>query len=65
MLREVLLLLMVVALVVVSTVRTVRNGSFVGSRGGVGRHGGITLLVRWGSIAVCRWIHGLVCLCRT
>lgn len=66
MLREMLLLLLLmIALVVVSTVGTVRNGSFVGSGSGVGRDGRIALLVRWGSIAACRWIHGLVRLCWT
>ncbi len=67
MLREVmvLLLLLMVALVVVSTVGTVRNGCFVGSRSGVGRDGGVALLMRWGSIAACSRIHGLVCLCWT
>lgn len=66
MLREVvLLLLMVVALVVVSTVGTVHDGCFVGERSGVGRDGGVALLLRWGSVAACRWMHGLVCLCWT
>lgn len=66
MLREVvLLLLLMVALVVVSTVGTVRNGCFVGSRSGLGRDGGVALLLRWGTIAACRWIHGLVRLCWT
>lgn len=49
-----LLLLLMVALVVVGTVR---DGCFVGSRSGVGRDGGVALLLRWGSIAACRWIH--------
>lgn len=68
MLREVVvvvLLLLMVAVVVVSTVGTVRNGCFVGSRSAVGRDGGVALLLRWGSIAACRWMHGLVCLCWT
>ncbi len=49
-----LLLLLMAALVVVGTVR---DGCFVGSRRGVGRDGGVALLMRWGSIAACRWIH--------
>lgn len=61
----VVLMLLMVALVVVSTVGTVRDGCFVGSKCGVSRNGGVALLLRWGSIAACRWIHGLVCLCRT
>lgn len=64
-LREVLLLLlMVVALVVVSTVGTVHEGGF-GGGGGLGRDGGVALLLRWGSIAACRRMHGLVRLCWT
>lgn len=63
-LREVLLLLLMVALVVVSTVGTVHGGGFDG-RGGLGRDGGVALLLRWGSIAACRRMHGLVCLCWT
>lgn len=61
----VLLLWLMVALVVVSTVGTVCNGCFVGSRGGLGGDGGVALLLKWGSIAACRWIHGLVRLCWT
>ena len=64
LLREVLLLLLMVALVVVSTVGTVHEGGFVG-RGGLGRDGGVALLLRWGSIAACRRMHGLVSLCWT
>lgn len=73
MLREVVLLLMVVVVVVlmvvllllvapivVSTMCTVRGGRFVGNRSGEGRDGGVVLLLRWGSIAACRWMHGLV-----
>lgn len=60
-----LLLLLLVAVVVVSTVGTVRYGCFVGSRTGVGRDGGVALLLRWGSITACGWVHGLVCLCWT
>lgn len=66
MLMEVLLLLMVVVvLVVVSTVGTVRNGCFVGSRTGLCRDGRVALLLRWSSIAACRWIHGRVRMCWT
>lgn len=59
MLREVMLLLLMlmVALVVVRTVGTVRNGRFAGNR-----DSGVALLLRWGSIVGCRWIHGGVCL---
>lgn len=70
MLREVVLLLMVVVVlmvvlllvapIVVSTMCTVRGGRFVGNRSGEGRDGGVVLLLRWGSIAACRWMHGLV-----
>lgn len=52
-----LLLMLMVALVVVSTVGTVRNGRLAGNR-----DSGVALLLRWGSIVGCRWIHGGVCL---
>lgn len=54
-----MLLLLMVALVVVSTVR---EGCFVESWGGLGRDDGVALLLRWGSITACRWMHRLVCL---
>lgn len=63
MLREVVLLL--VSLVVVSTVGTVRDGCFAGSRTGLDRDGGVALMLRWGPIAACRRVHGLVRLCWT
>lgn len=47
-----------VALVVGSTVGTVCNGRFVGSA--LGGDGGVALWMRWGSVASCRWIRGLV-----
>lgn len=53
-----MLLLLTVTLVVVSTV-----GCFVESWGGMGRDDGVALLLRWGSITTCRWIHRLACLC--
>lgn len=68
MLRRViwlLLLLLMVILVVVGTVGTVRVGCFVGNRGSLAGDGGIALLLRWGSIVACRWIHGGVGLHRT
>ena len=69
MLREevvlLLLLLVVVSLVVVSTVDTVRDGCFTGSRTGLDWDGGVALVLRWGPIAACRRVHGLVRLCWT
>lgn len=70
MLREVVLLLVVVmvvvvSLVVVSTVDTVRDGCFTGSRTGLDWDGGVALVLRWGPIAACRRVHGLVRLCWT
>lgn len=59
MLQEVLLLLLLAAMVVISTVRKRR---FVRSRNGLDRDGRVALLLRWGSIAAGRWVHGLVCL---
>lgn len=50
-------LLLMVAMVVISTVC---KGCFVRSWSGLGRDGGVALLLRWGPIAACRWIHGLV-----
>lgn len=64
MLREVVLLLllllmmmMMAVLVVVSTVGTVRDGCFVWNRCSLAGDGGVALLLRWGSIVACRWIH--------
>lgn len=53
MLGQVLLLLVV--LVVVSSVS---DWCFTGSRTGVAGDGGVALLLRWGSVVACRWVHG-------
>lgn len=56
MLQEVLLLL----LVAMAVISTVCKRGFVRSWSGLDRDGGVGLLLRWGSIAAGRWIHGLV-----
>lgn len=55
-----MVVVVVVALVIVGTVG---DGCFVGSR--LCRDGGVALLMRWGSVAAWRRIHGLVGLCWT
>lgn len=62
MLMVLMRVMMMVVLVVVSTVGTVRNGRFIRTSIGVGMGRGVALLLRWGSVVACRWIHGGVCL---